>query len=155
MYCHAYFDYSLGIGHTSNEVAKQIVAEAKAHLVRYRFFACLSLINPWRMRCEGYSSRVCVRYHASCYIPRLCWNQGFIWRFQHMPFVENQFWQHLLSTSAFFTFWRALDGQNSDGFFSKRLVCRSSERSYDSTDSSLAIVNCQTMLLALNFLRVY
>ena len=34
MYYHAYFDNSLGIGHTSNqEVVKQIVAEAKAHLV--------------------------------------------------------------------------------------------------------------------------
>lgn len=30
---HAYFDYSLGIGHTDNqEVVKKIVAEAKAHL---------------------------------------------------------------------------------------------------------------------------
>ena len=34
VYYYPYFNYSLGIGHTSNqEVVKQIVAEAKAHLV--------------------------------------------------------------------------------------------------------------------------
>ena len=43
---------------------------------------------------------------------------------------------------------------DSDGSFSRRLVCRSSDRSYNSTDLSLVIVNYQTTLLALNFLSV-
>ena len=110
---------------------------------------------------------VCVCYHASCYISRL-YNEikvslGFIWRFQDMhcvAFVENA------SFKSFGDICRpplpsllldklSMDKIDIDGSFSRRVVCRSSDRSYYSTDSTLVIVNCQTMLLALNFLYVY
>ena len=40
-----------------------------------------------------------------------------------------------------------MDKSDSDGFFSRRLVYRSSNRSYNSTDSSLSILNSQLRLL--------
>ena len=46
---------------------------------------------------------------------------------------------------------QVLDRQNkyrdSDGFFSRRLVCRSSDSSYNSTGSSLIIANCRQCFL--------
>ena len=38
----------------------------------------------------------------------------------------------------------SMDKRDSDGFFSRRLVCRSSDRSYNSTDSSLNINKIHT-----------
>ena len=107
----------------------------------WKFHKKIWIFNPWCMR-EGYI--LCLYFENK--VLYLC---GFCWK----RFVQN-FWQHLLITSAFFAPWQALDGQKSDAFFfSTRLVCRSSDRSYYSTDSSLVLV-LSTMLIALNF-RVY
>ena len=60
-------------------------------------------------------------------------------------------WHHLLTTAAFTTLsdvfsMDRMNNRDSDGFFS-RLVCRSSDSSYNSTDSSLTTAN-STMFLA-------
>ena len=61
----------------------------------------------------------------------------------HCKLFVQKFRWHLLTTAAFFASWPALDGQwDSDGFFSRRLVYKSSNRSYDSTDTSLITVDC-------------
>ena len=43
----------------------------------------------------------------------------------------------------------SMNKTDSDGFFSRWLVCRSSDRSYNSTGWSLVIVNCQLSFLTL------
>ena len=63
----------------------------------------------------------------------------------------QKFWQHLLTTSAFF----ASQTKETDGLFSRRLVCRSSNMSYKSTDSSLVIVSCQLRFLAVLNLLIW
>ena len=84
---------------------------------------------------------------------------GFIWHFQDMhcvAFVENALfkssgdicWPPLPSS---LLDELSMDKIDSDSSFSRRVVCRSSDRSYYSIDSSLVIVNCQTMLLCLEF----
>ena len=72
---------------------------------------------------------VCVCYRASCYMPRLYdvsdVSFGFPCRFQYVylycvDFVEN-----------------TLDKRDSNGFFSRRLACRTGNSSSKLTDSSL------------------
>ena len=117
------------------------------------------LVNPRRMR-EGYSSRsVClcvflsVCYRASCYIPQLydesqvslgflCWSQ----RMYCVDFVE-----HALFESSGDTCWPPLPSslldqlltnkRDSNGFLSRKLVCRTNDSSYNSTGSSLGTAN--------------
>ena len=57
---------------------------------------------------------------------------------------------------AFFTSFDELsvNKRDSDGFFSRRIVGRSSDRSYSSTDSSLNILNCQLAWLGFSTLCV-
>ena len=45
----------------------------------------------------------------------------------------------------------SMDKRDSDGFFSRRLVCRRSDSSYNSTDSSLVTVEYQLCFLRLTF----
>ena len=117
---------------------------------------------------EGYSSHpvcvcvcvsVCLSYRASCYIPHLSWKSGalgFLCCSQRMccvHFVENILfkssgevcWSHLPS-SLLDEF--LMDKRDSDGFFLRRLACRTNDRSYNSTDSSLVTVHYQQRLLA-------
>ena len=42
----------------------------------------------------------------------------------------------------------SMDKRDSNGFFSRRLACRTNYRSYNSTDSSLVIVDYQQSFLA-------
>ena len=121
-------------------------------------------INPWHIH-DSYGSRFmslcfCVRvcYWASCYIHCnlfIHWKSGAIrlsvlistymyvlggFRWKH--FVQR-LWQHWLITSAFFDSWPALmiNGQRtSNGFLSRRLACRTSDSSYN---SSLVTVDYQ------------
>ncbi len=44
-----------------------------------------------------------------------------------------------------------IDKRDSDGFFSNRIVCRASDRSYNLTDSSLVAVLNQLHFLAIFF----
>ena len=44
-----------------------------------------------------------------------------------------------------------MDKSDSDGFFSRTLVCRTSDSSYDSTDSSPVTLDYQQGFLAFNF----
>ena len=105
---------------------------------------------------EGYGSLcACVCYHASCYILRLYVENtvplSFLWRSQHMycvDFVENALFKSsgdICWSPAFFASCDELSANKGDidGFFSRRLVSRSSDRSFNSTDSSLNTVNCQ------------
>ena len=87
-----------------------------------------------------------------CLLPNtsfIRWNQGAIkialCGFRWKCFVQN-FWQPPLP---YLTFDRQTD---SYGFFSRWLVCRSSDRSYNLTDWSLIIVNCQLCFLTLTVL---
>ena len=85
--------------------------------------------------------RLCVYYRASCYIPcLLCWAQDAIGHivttsvYAHVLcrscwkcFVQK-FWQHFLTTSAFFASWPTFDDKrDGDGFFPSRVECRSSD----------------------------
>ena len=135
------------------------------HIPRHCFTPKKSLliINPQRMR-EGYGSRsVCVCYRASGYILRLYVENkvplGFLWHFQDMhclAFIENALlkssddicWPPLSSS---LLDELSMDKRDSDGFFSRRLVCKSSDRSYNLTDSSLVIVNYQLRFLPWTF----
>ena len=106
---------------------------------------------------------VCVCYHTSCYIPHLRVENkvplGFLWWFQDnhcVAFVENALFRSSgnicwppLPSSLLDKF--LIDKRDSDGFFSWRLVSRSSDRSYNSNDLSLVIVNCQLRLLPWTF----
>ena len=105
---------------------------------------------------------VCLSYRASCYIPHLSWKSGalgFLCCSQHMccvHFVENILfkssgevcWSHLPS-SLLDEF--LMDKRDSDGFFLRRLACRTNNRSYtfNSTDSSLVTVDYQQSFLAI------
>ena len=106
---------------------------------------------------------VSVCYRASGYIPHFHVENktplGFLWRFQDMhcvAFVENALfkssgdicWPPLPSS---LLEELSIDIRDSGGFFSRRLVCRSSDRSYNLTDSSLVIVNCQLRFLPWTF----
>ena len=84
---------------------------------------------------------------------------GFLWCFQAMhcvAFVENA----LFKTSGNIC-WPSLpsslldelsmDKRGSNGFFSRWLVCRSSDRSYNPTSSSLVVANCQLHFLPWTF----
>ena len=112
---------------------------------------------------EGYSSHpmcVPVCYWASCYIPRLyveSWVPlGFLCCSQHMHCVD--FIENALFKSSGEICWSPLpsslldelsmDKRDSNGFFSRRLACRTNDRSYNSTDSSLVTVDYQQCLLA-------
>ena len=115
------------------------------------------------------SEWVCVCYHASCHIPRLyVENQvsiSFLWRFPHMHYVD--FIENALFRSSCDICWPAqlssllnrlsMEITNSDDFFSRWLVCRSSDRSYNSTGWSLIIVNCQLSFLtwASSYIAIY
>ena len=124
------------------------------------------MFNPWRM-CEGYGSHcvvcvcVCVTTLAATYIMYLIYKSQV--RYYKVPNgVSNVciVWISLkmlcspvLASFAFsrclhyeFSIYRMNVG-DSDGFFSRRLVCRSSDRSYNSTGSSLIIANCQQCFL--------
>ena len=69
--------------------------------------------------------------------------------------LYQKFWQHLLITSASLLLGQlSVDKQDSDGFFSSRLVCRTSNSSYNSTDSSLVTVDYQQSFVASDFLYV-
>ena len=106
---------------------------------------------------EGYCSRsVC--YQASCSIHYFCIESkiplGFSWWFYQMKcgirwkhFVQK-LWQHLLIISTFASWWTPDVQRDSDGFFSTRVECKSSDTSFKSTDSSLVAVDCQLSFLA-------
>ena len=99
---------------------------------------------------EGYCSRfcLCVCYRAYCYIPRLYFKSrvplGFLCCSQCICCVD--FVENALFKSSGQICWSPLpsslldellmDKRNSYGFFSRRLVCRTSDSSYNSTDSS-------------------
>ena len=123
-----------------------------------------SLEYPRRMH-EGYSSRYCVCvsgcvcYHASYYIPHLYVENkvplSFLCHFLHMYCVD--FIKNALFRSSCNICWPPLpsllldrlsmDKRGSDGFVSRWLAYRSSNKSYNSTDSSLVMVNCQLPFL--------
>ena len=123
-----------------------------------------------RMR-EGYGNRsvcvcvcvclsvcLCVCYHANCYIPHffveIQVSLGFLCCFQRMHCVD--FIENALLKSSGDICWSPLpsllldqlseDKRDSDGFFSCRLVCRTSDSSYNSTDSSLVTDYKQTFM---------
>ena len=126
------------------------------HVCGYYLGLPACFINPRRMRHRVTVVVVCVCYHTNCYIPRLYVENkvplGFSWRFQDMHCVE--FVENTLFKSSGNICWPPLpsslldelsmDKIDSDGSFSRRLVCRSSDRSYNSTYLSLVIVNYQT-----------
>ena len=100
---------------------------------------------------------VCVCYQASCYIPHLCIESqvplGFQCWLQHeywLDFVSygNICWPPLPSS---FLDQLSMDKRDSDGFFSRRLVCRNSNSSYY---SSLVTIDYQQHFMACNFLCV-
>ena len=123
---------------------------------------------------EGYGSLfvcecVCVSvcYHASCFISRLYVENAvplsFLWRSQDMHCVD--FVEIALFKSSGDICWSpsfliassdelSVNKRDIDGFFSRRVVSRSSDRSYNSTDSSLNILNLTvtTQLAWLDFL---
>ena len=76
---------------------------------------------------------------------------SFLWRSQYMygvDFVENALFNSsgdICWSPAFFASCDELSVNkgDSDGFFTRRLVSRSSDRSFNSTESSLNMVNCQ------------
>ena len=98
-------------------------------------------------------------YCASYHIPHLNIENkvplGFLWHFLHMhcvDFVENALFRSYgnicqSSLPSLLLDRLTMDQTDSCGFFSRRLVCRSSDRSYNSTDSSLNILNCQLSFL--------
>ena len=94
---------------------------------------------------KGYSSHLLIYYVDNKVL------LSFLWRFQDMYCVD--FIQIALFKSSGDIYWSPLPfllldellvKRDSDGFFPRRLegTCRSSD-SYNSTDSSLNIVNCQ------------
>ena len=104
---------------------------------------------------------VSVCYHPSCYIPRLCVENTvpltFLWRSQDIycvDFVENTLFKSsgdICWSSAFFASvansrWTKETAMAS---FLRRLVSRSSDRSFNLIDSSLNTVNCQVAWLGL------
>ena len=122
-------------------------------------------INLWRMH-EDYSSLcvcVCVCmfvcYHARCFISHLNVENkvplSFLWHSWDMycvDFVEIAlfkssvtFSDHLCLPRFFDEF--LLNKRDSDGFYSRRIVGTSSDRSYNSTDSSVNMLNCQLVWL--------
>ena len=150
----------------SLECLKEQATKDLLILFKTSFLLVSAVINPRRacarvtvvIPCVCVCLSVC--YHASCYIPRsfVCWNQGAVklpvsfsthalCGFHWKRFVQK-FWRHLLITSALFASWKTLmDKTDSEGFFSRWLVCGSSDRSYNSTGWSLVIVNCQLRFL--------
>ena len=127
--------------------------------------ACIIVINPRRM-CKGYGSHspysvcVCVCYQASRYIPHLYAESlvplGFLCCSQRMycvDFVENA----LFKSYDEICWWPlpsslldelSMDKRDNDGFFSRRLVYRTNNESYNLTDSSLVTINYQQCFLA-------
>ena len=110
---------------------------------------------------------VCVFcYHTSCYIPCLYVEikipLSFLCHFLHMhcvDFVENALfksygnicWPPLPSS---LLDRLSIDKMDSNGFFSRWLVCRTSDMSYNLTGWSLVTVNCQLCLFGLSWLPV-
>ena len=104
---------------------------------------------------------VCVYHHTSCHIPRLYVENkvllSFLWRSQDMYCVDLV--GNALFKSSGDICWSPLPSslldellvnkRDSDGFFSRRLVSRSSDRSYNSTDSSLNTVNSVSFLTSM------
>ena len=104
-----------------------------------------SIINPQRMH-EGYDSRfMCVCYHTSCYIR---WKQGAV-RLSMAFSIYALYVENALFKSSGDICWPPLPSslldelsmykRDSDGFFSRRLVCRYSDSSYNLTDLTLVI----------------
>ena len=117
------------------------------------------ICNPRCMR-EGYGSGLCVfvsvYYRASCYIPHLYVESlvplGFLLccsqRMYCVNFIENtllkssdKICQSPLPSSLLKGL--LMDKRDNDGFFSRRLACRTNNRSYNLTDSSLVTVDYQ------------
>ena len=99
------------------------------------------LINPQRMR-EGYSAHlVCVCYQASCYIIYMLK----VW--YHLTFCAdlNVCWSPLPYS---LPVKLSMDKRDSDGFFLRRLACRTNDWSYNSSDSSLITVDYRQSFLA-------
>ena len=76
---------------------------------------------------------------------------------KHVEFVENTLFKSYgevcwSSQPSLLLDELSVDKRDSDGFFSRRLACRTSNRSYSSTDSSLVTVDYQQSFLAF-FLR--
>ena len=103
---------------------------------------------------------LCVCYWASCYIPPylyvesrvqlgfLCCSQRIVW-----ILLENALFKSFgeicwppLPSLLIDEF--SMDKRDSDSFFSRRLACRTNDRSYSSTDSSLVTVDYQQSFLA-------
>ena len=123
---------------------------------------------------EGYGScfvsvSVCAYYHASCYIPPHSYVENkapisFLCHFYTycVDFVENINTLFKISGNICLSPLPSslldrllMDKTDSDGFFSRWLMCRSCNRSYYLTVTSLVIVNCQLGFLTWNFLHVY
>ena len=106
---------------------------------------------------------LCVYYHANCYIPhffvKIQVSLGFPWCFQLMHCVD--FAKNALFKSSGNIYWSPLpsllfgqlsvDKWDSDGFFLSGLMCRTSDSSYNSTDSSLVTVDYQQSFVASDF----
>ena len=104
---------------------------------------------------------VCV-YHASCYIlPDLYVEKkvpfGFLWHFQDLycvDFVKNALFKNSGDTCSpplpsSLLDELLMDKRDSDGFISRRIVCRTSDSSYNSTGSPVVTVGYQLRFLAL------
>ena len=106
---------------------------------------------------------VCVCYRASCYIPGLYVESrvplGFLNCSQRVYCVD--FVETTLFKSSGETCWSPLpsllleelsmDKRDSDGFFLRRLGCRTNDRSYNSNDSSLVTVDYQQSFLVFTY----
>ena len=116
--------------------------------------------NPRCMH-EGYGSHSVCLLPSYLYVPRLHVENrvplGFLCHSQRVycvDFVENAlfkssgeiYWSPLPSS---LLYELLMEKTNSDGLFLRRLACRTSDGSYNSTDSSLATVDYQQSFLAL------
>ena len=114
-----------------------------------------AFINPWRACVRVTVVILCVYHHASCYIPRLYVENTVPLSFLHCFLLVYcvYFTEKALFGSSGDICWSPLpfsildrismDKIVSNGFFSRRLVHWSSNRSNNSTGWSLDRVNCQ------------
>ena len=117
----------------------------------------LTIINPQHMR-EGYGSRsVCLRVSVSVCYPANCYILLYVetkvplgscgdFNKWNVEFIENTLFKsygNILWSSLPSSLLDELlmDKSDSDGLFSRRLACRTNDRSYNSTDSSLVTVD--------------
>ena len=119
--------------------------------------------------CVCVSVCLCVCYHANCstYVPPFFHRNSGVIRlsvlFQRIHCVD--FAETLCSKCSGDICWSPLpssllgllfvDKRDSDGIFSSRLVCRTSDSSYNSTDWSLVTVDCQNCWSCMSGIHVH